>query len=124
MATSALDLFFFGTITNRFRPTFGRIVTRESETGEDWPVPGEVYAGTVNVPTTKTSCVVFQNTDGRPRLTTHKRRISERSNDAAVAALRSNPRVARIEPNRPVTIDGTQTPTPSCGLDRIDAVGG
>ena len=40
--------------------------------------------------------------------------------DAAVAALQRNPRVARIERDGIVTIDGTQTPTPSWGLDRID----
>ena len=41
--------------------------------------------------------------------------------DAAVAALQRNPRVARIERDGIVTVDGTQTPAPSWGLDRIDS---
>ncbi len=41
--------------------------------------------------------------------------------DAAVAALQRNPRVARVERDGIVTIDGTQTPAPSWGLDRIDS---
>ena len=44
--------------------------------------------------------------------------------DAAVEALQRNPRVARIERDGIVTVDGTQTPAPSWGLDRIDARGG
>jgi len=40
--------------------------------------------------------------------------------DAAVAALQRNPHVARVERDGIVTIDGTETPTPSWGLDRID----
>jgi len=41
--------------------------------------------------------------------------------DGAVAALQRNPRVARIERDGIVTVDGTQTPAPSWGLDRIDS---
>jgi subtilisin family serine protease len=41
---------------------------------------------------------------------------------AAVERLRSNPGVALIEENGYVHLDGTQTPTPSWGLDRIDQV--
>ena len=41
-------------------------------------------------------------------------------NVAAVSALGNDPRVERIEPDRIVTTFGTQTPTPSWGLDRID----
>jgi PKD repeat protein len=41
--------------------------------------------------------------------------------DAAVAALRRHPRIASIERDAIITIDGTQAPTPSWGLDRIDA---
>jgi subtilisin family serine protease len=41
--------------------------------------------------------------------------------DAAVAALQRNPHVARVERDGIVTVDGTQTPAPSWGLDRIDA---
>jgi subtilisin family serine protease len=44
--------------------------------------------------------------------------------DAAVEALQRNPRIARIERDGIVTIDGTQTPAPSWGLDRIDAAAG
>jgi hypothetical protein len=44
--------------------------------------------------------------------------------DAAVAALRSNPRVARIAPNGAITIGPTRSPVPAWGLDRIDAVTG
>ena len=40
--------------------------------------------------------------------------------DAAVAALQRNPHVARIERDGIVTVDGTEAPTPSWGLDRID----
>ncbi len=43
--------------------------------------------------------------------------------DAAVAALQRNPRVARIERDGIMTVNGTQTPAPSWGLDRIDAAG-
>jgi len=43
--------------------------------------------------------------------------------DAAVEALQRNPRVARVERDGIVTADGQQTPTPSWGLDRIDAPG-
>jgi subtilisin family serine protease len=43
--------------------------------------------------------------------------------DAAVEALQQNPRVAYVEPDAIMTIDGTQSPTPSWGLDRIDATG-
>lgn len=39
---------------------------------------------------------------------------------AAVAQLRSNPNVAFVEQDRVVTIQATQSPTPSWGLDRID----
>jgi subtilisin family serine protease len=39
---------------------------------------------------------------------------------AAVAALRNNPNVASVEQDRVVTIQATQSPTPSWGLDRID----
>jgi subtilisin family serine protease len=38
----------------------------------------------------------------------------------AVQALRRNPNVAYIEPDQVVSIIGTQSPTPSWGLDRID----
>jgi len=41
--------------------------------------------------------------------------------DGAVAALQRNPHVARIERDGIVTVDGTQTPAPSWGLDRIDS---
>jgi subtilisin family serine protease len=41
--------------------------------------------------------------------------------DAAVEALRRNPHVAAIELDGVVSISGTQSPTPSWGLDRIDA---
>ena len=41
--------------------------------------------------------------------------------EAAVAALQRNPHVARIERDGIVTVDGTQTPAPSWGLDRIDS---
>lgn len=44
--------------------------------------------------------------------------------DAAAAAMRNNPRVTLVEPNGVVTIAGTQSPTPSWGLDRIDAASG
>jgi subtilisin family serine protease len=39
---------------------------------------------------------------------------------AAVAALRSNPAVDYVEPDRVVHLDATQTPTTNWGLDRID----
>jgi subtilisin family serine protease len=42
--------------------------------------------------------------------------------DKAVAALRANPLVASVEQDRIVTIQATQAPTPSWGLDRIDQV--
>jgi len=41
--------------------------------------------------------------------------------DVAVAALQRNPHVARIERDGIVTVNGTQTPAPSWGLDRIDS---
>ena len=41
--------------------------------------------------------------------------------EQAVEALRRNPRVAYIEADGIMTIDDTQAPTPSWGLDRIDA---
>ena len=40
---------------------------------------------------------------------------------AAVEALQRNPRIELVEPDGIVTIDATQSPTPSWGLDRIDA---
>ena len=40
---------------------------------------------------------------------------------AAVEALRRNPRIELVEPDGIITIDETQSPTPSWGLDRIDA---
>jgi len=40
--------------------------------------------------------------------------------DGAVAALQRNPRVTRVERDGIVTIDDTEDPTPSWGLDRID----
>jgi hypothetical protein len=40
--------------------------------------------------------------------------------DPAAAALRTDPRVERIEPDRIVVAFGTQTPVPSWGLDRLD----
>src|SRR5687767_2107827 len=43
--------------------------------------------------------------------------------DAAVEVLRRNPRIAYVEPDAIMSIDGTQSPTPSWGLDRIDAAG-
>ena len=39
---------------------------------------------------------------------------------AAVDQLRKDPRVSYISPDGPVTLNITQTPTPSWGLDRID----
>jgi subtilisin family serine protease len=44
--------------------------------------------------------------------------------DFAANAIRSNPRVALVEPNGVVTTAGIQSPVPSWGLDRIDAVSG
>jgi subtilisin family serine protease len=44
--------------------------------------------------------------------------------DAAVEALRRNPRIELVEPDGIMTADATQTPTPSWGIDRIDAVVG
>jgi len=41
--------------------------------------------------------------------------------DGAVAALQRNPRVARVERDGIVTVNGTETPAPSWGLDRIDS---
>ena len=41
--------------------------------------------------------------------------------DAAVEALERNPRVARVERDGIVTVDGTETPAPSWGIDRIDS---
>ncbi|PPK93874.1 peptidase inhibitor I9 [Kineococcus xinjiangensis] len=38
----------------------------------------------------------------------------------AVEALRRNPRVLSVEPDATVRVQGTQTPTPSWGLDRVD----
>jgi subtilisin family serine protease len=45
--------------------------------------------------------------------------------DAAVQALQRNPRIARVERDGIVTADGSgvEAPTPSWGLDRIDAAG-
>ena len=43
---------------------------------------------------------------------------------AAVEALRRNPRIELVEPDGIVTIDATQSPTPSWGIDRIDALVG
>ncbi|GAA4076126.1 S8 family peptidase [Nocardioides kongjuensis] len=40
--------------------------------------------------------------------------------DAALSALRGNGRVRSIELDAPVHASGTQTPTPSWGLDRVD----
>ena len=40
---------------------------------------------------------------------------------AAVAALQQNPHVARVERDGIVSVNGTQTPAPSWGLDRIDS---
>ena len=40
--------------------------------------------------------------------------------DAAVAALQRNPHVTRVERDAIMTIVGTETPTPSWGIDRID----
>ena len=40
---------------------------------------------------------------------------------AAVAALEQNPHVARVERDGIVSVNGTQTPAPSWGLDRIDS---
>ena len=42
--------------------------------------------------------------------------------DAAVEALRRNPRIELVELDGIMTADATQTPTPSWGIDRIDAV--
>ena len=39
----------------------------------------------------------------------------------ALEALRRNPRVALVEPDGIITADETQSPTPSWGIDRIDA---
>ncbi len=44
--------------------------------------------------------------------------------EAAVGALAGNPRVTRVERDGIVTADGSQSPTPSWGLDRIDAATG
>ena len=41
--------------------------------------------------------------------------------DAAVDALRRNPRIELVEPDGIMTADETQTSTPSWGIDRIDA---
>ena len=38
----------------------------------------------------------------------------------AVDALRRDPRVMMVEPEKLVTLEGVQTPTPSWGLDRLD----
>ncbi|MBC7790771.1 MAG: S8 family serine peptidase [Anaerolineae bacterium] len=38
----------------------------------------------------------------------------------AFEALRTDPRIERIEPDRIVTVFGTQSPVPSWGLDRVD----
>jgi subtilisin family serine protease len=40
--------------------------------------------------------------------------------DAAVEALRNNPRIKYLEQDQEVFVVGTQSPTPSWGLDRID----
>jgi len=40
---------------------------------------------------------------------------------AAVAALQQNPHVARVERDGIVSVNGSQTPAPSWGLDRIDS---
>jgi subtilisin family serine protease len=39
---------------------------------------------------------------------------------AGIAALRRNPHVLSVEPDGVATVDATQTPAPSWGLDRID----
>jgi subtilisin family serine protease len=44
--------------------------------------------------------------------------------DAAVDALQRNPVVARIERDGIMTADDVQAPTPSWGLDRVDAIAG
>jgi subtilisin family serine protease len=44
--------------------------------------------------------------------------------DAALEALQRNPRVAYVEADGIMTADDTQTPAPSWGLDRIDAITG
>jgi subtilisin family serine protease len=44
--------------------------------------------------------------------------------ESAAAALERNPRVLRVEPDAVVSVGGTQSPVPSWGLDRIDALSG
>jgi subtilisin family serine protease len=44
--------------------------------------------------------------------------------EAAAAALDRNPRVLRVERDAVVSVGGTQSPVPSWGLDRIDALTG
>ena len=44
--------------------------------------------------------------------------------DAALEALQHNPRIALVERDGIMSIDATQDPTPSWGLDRIDAASG
>jgi subtilisin family serine protease len=44
--------------------------------------------------------------------------------DAAVEALQRNPRIELVERDGIMTVDATQTPTPSWGIDRIDAAAG
>ena len=44
--------------------------------------------------------------------------------DAAVEALRRNPRIELVEPDGVMSIDATQSSPPSWGLDRIDAASG
>ncbi len=41
-------------------------------------------------------------------------------NDRAVAALQQNPHVAYVEADQLVHVNGTESPTPSWGLDRVD----
>ena len=46
--------------------------------------------------------------------------FAARLSSQAVDALRRDPRVTMVEPEKLVTLEGVQAPTPSWGLDRID----
>jgi len=46
--------------------------------------------------------------------------FAAKMSDDAAAALRKDPHVLAVEPDYEVSISGTQSPTPSWGLDRID----
>ncbi|HEX4932861.1 MAG TPA: S8 family serine peptidase [Gemmatimonadaceae bacterium] len=46
--------------------------------------------------------------------------FAARLSPQAIVALQRDPRVLLVEPEKVVTLDGTQFPTPSWGLDRVD----